>query len=223
MTFGVSRDIRWKARLLSGAMQMICGPGARARARAAVHNAARDAGGGVTRGATGGAKVGFPKTCENDDSVRDATTKFRFCPHFAGGGSVRLFDPAFPPAGTRYRRKRWPGTAVGSWTNLRSHPPRPGREARICAPGCAPENPELSDPPHHHRAAHPPIHRPVPCGLQIHKHRMGINAHCVPVPVCAPGAVLTAPGGLCESATRGGQVGGWADGRRGGGGGGGGW
>eukprot|EP00661_Eupelagonemidae_sp_cell13_P022964 gene22964-biopygen23781 len=26
---------------------------------------------------------------------------------------VRLFDPAFPPTGTRYRRKTWPGTVVG--------------------------------------------------------------------------------------------------------------
>eukprot|EP00661_Eupelagonemidae_sp_cell13_P025883 gene25883-biopygen6035 len=57
-----------------------------------------------------------------------------------------------------------PRPSLESWTNLRSNPPPPRaraarrvgadarREARICAPGCAPENPEISDP-------HPPPRR----------------------------------------------------------------
>eukprot|EP00661_Eupelagonemidae_sp_cell13_P010855 gene10855-biopygen18341 len=87
-----------------------------ARARAAVHNAARDA---------------------------------------AGGGPLEIV----------LNKKQ----SLKSWTNLRSHPPPPRaraarlvgadarREARICAPGGAPEKPE--NPPHR---APPPAITPAP-------------------------------------------------------------
>eukprot|EP00661_Eupelagonemidae_sp_cell13_P024198 gene24198-biopygen19400 len=117
MTFGVSRDIRWEARLLPEAIRIICAPGARAC-------------GGPDRGA----KAGIPRSVaptrdkmrkvrklqKNTGFVRDSTTKmpkkyiYAFLVYTGGGG----------------------------------------RAARICAPGCAPENPENPRPPH--RTA-PPI------------------------------------------------------------------